>query len=237
MATPSPRRSRSDTDFESWLARLTDRIDPFMAWLGAVFALLVGFQLTVKVRPPVRLALDITTWAIWAAFVAEYLIKFWLAPAKREFLRRHWLQAFGLILPALRVLSFFRLAWLGRALPATRVLASSQRGAHTARRILRSRLGYLSALAVIVIIGSAELAYLFERRWTLRTFPDALVWAGMVVIGMQADPVPATRPGQVVMLFGFASGLVLIATLAGSLAAFLFEGIREQEAEEEREER
>ncbi|HEX5598882.1 MAG TPA: hypothetical protein VFX61_23120 [Micromonosporaceae bacterium] len=235
MARASSRRFLGDGDFRSRLARFVERIDPFMAWLGVAFALLVGFQLTVRVRHSLSLWLDITTWLIWAVFVVDYFIKLWLAPAKGQFVRRHWLEALGLVLPALRVFSFFRVASFGRALPATRVLASSHRGARTARRVLRSRLGYLSALAIIVMIAVAELGYLFESRWTLPTFPDALVWAGMVVIGMQSDPVPATRPGQVVMLFGFAAGLVLIATLAGSLAAFLFEGLREQEtAQEER---
>ena len=48
---------------------------------------------------------------------------------------------------------------------------------------------------------------------------------------MQADPVPASRPGQAVMLVGFAAGLTFIATLAGSIGAFLLEGGAERGAE------
>ncbi|HEX5598780.1 MAG TPA: hypothetical protein VFX61_22580, partial [Micromonosporaceae bacterium] len=129
MARGSSRRLGRGGDFKSSLARFVNRIDPFMAWLGVVFALLIGFQLTVRVRHSFSLGLDITTWLIWAVFGLDYFIKLWLAPAKGQFIRRHWLEALGLVLPALRVLSFFRIASFGRALPATRVLASSHRGA------------------------------------------------------------------------------------------------------------
>jgi voltage-gated potassium channel len=237
---PSPRRTtmrqpsrrRSEPDFDAWLTTLTERTDPVMAWLGVLFALLVGFQLTVHVRPPVGRALDITGWVIWAVFVVDFGIKFVLAPAKGRFLRRHWLQAVCLLLPTLRLFSFLRLMRLGRALPAARVLSTSYRSVGTARRLLQSRLGYLGGLATVVTVALAELVYLFERRpgGALRTFPDALVWAGSVVVGMQADPVPTTRSGQLVMLAGFATGLVLVASLAGSLGAFLLQGPREHEA-------
>jgi hypothetical protein len=137
----------------------------------------------------------------------------------------------GLLLPTLRVLSFLRLVRLGRALPAARVLTTSYRTVGTARRLLRSRLGYLSGLSVIAVIALAEIAYVFEGgpEGTQAGFVDSLVWSASVVIGMQADPVPATRPGQLVMLAGFAVGLVLVASLAGSLGAFLLDGRRERD--------
>jgi voltage-gated potassium channel len=225
-------RRRGDTEgFDAWLAAAAERTDPVMAWLGVLFALLVGFQLVAHVRPPVGRALDLAGWLIWAVFVADFAVKLFLAPDRRRFLRRHWLQLLGLLLPTLRLLSFLRLLRLGRALPAARVLTTSYRSAGTARRLLRSRLSYLAGLATVLTIALAELAYLFEHPpgGTIPTFTDALVWAASVVIGMQADPVPTSRPGQLVMLAGFATGLILVATLAGSLGAFLLEGRIERE--------
>ncbi|MDP8971274.1 MAG: hypothetical protein M3N52_12430 [Actinomycetota bacterium] len=224
------RRGRSEADYETWLARLVERTDPLMAWLGLLFALLLGFQLAVAVQPSVGRALDAAVWIIWAIFVVDFGAKLVLAPAKGRFLRRHWFQVLGLLLPTLRLLSFLRLVRLGRAFPAARVLTTSYRSAGTARRLLRSRLAYLTGLSVAVMVALAELGYVFEsgRGGTLSTFPEALFWAASLVLGMQADPVPATWPGRFVMLAGFATGLVLIATLAGSLGAFLLEGRHER---------
>ena len=224
------RRDRSDADYEMWLARLVERTDPLMAWLGVLFALLLGFQLAVEVQPSVGRALDAAVWIIWAIFVVDFGAKLALAPAKGRFLRRHWFQLLGLLLPTLRLLSFLRLVRLGRAFPAARVLTTSYRSAGTARRLLRSRLAYLTGLSVAVTVALAELGYVFEsgRGGTLSTFPQALFWAASLVLGMHADPVPATWPGRLVMLAGFAAGLVLIATLAGSLGAFLLEGRHER---------
>ncbi len=63
--------------------------------------------------------------AIWAVFVADFALKLWLAPRKLRFLRSHWLQLLGLLAPTLRLLSFLRLARLGRVLSAARVLSAS----------------------------------------------------------------------------------------------------------------
>lgn len=205
-----------------------------MAWLGVVFALLIGFQVAVDVEPGVGLAIKIAIWTIWGVFWIDFLVKFALAPMKARFLRRHWLEIVVLLVPTLRVLSFLRLLRLGRALPAARVAATSHRTASTARRLLRSRLAYLTGLATVAAIGLAELAYIFERGRTFPTFPDALTWSAAVVIGIQGDPVPATLPGRIVMLIGFTIGLVLVASLAGTFGSFLLRDRDDRRADPDR---
>ncbi len=159
-------------------------------------------------------------------FLVEFLVKLWLAPRRRRFLRRHWLSVLALLVPTLRVLRFFRLIRLGRAMPAARVLSSSYRTASSARRLLGSRLGYLGGLGLVVTVAVAELAYLLERHRSDAVFPsfgDAVLWAFSVVLALQGDPVPNSVGAHVVMLVGFAFGLVIIASLAGTLGAFLVE--------------
>ncbi len=97
------RRLRSEDEFELWLEGVTERADPFMAWLGVVFALLVGFELAVHVAPRTERALEWAAWAIWAVFALEFLAKAWLAPRRIRFLRRHWLEAAFLVVPTLRI--------------------------------------------------------------------------------------------------------------------------------------
>lgn len=201
-----------------------------MAWLGLLFALLLGYELAVPVGPMAARVLEIAGWTIWAMFACEFGAKLWLAPRRTAFLRRHWLQALALLVPTLRVLSFLRLVRLGRALPAARVAASSYRTAGVARGLLRSRLAYLAGLSAVVAIAVAELAFVFERDVSggaFGSFVDAVLWGFTAVIALQGDPVPVSVGGRIVMIVAFAFGLVVIASLAGTIGAFLVEEKRE----------
>jgi voltage-gated potassium channel len=60
---------------------------------------------------------------IWALFVLDFTIEIAIAPNKRDYLRRHWLTALSLLLPALRVLRVFRAVRLLQATRATRSLS------------------------------------------------------------------------------------------------------------------
>lgn len=234
---PTVAQARDDDDrFEEWLRNVTERLDPVMAWLGVVFALLVGYEVAVETSRQTSRVLEAAGWLIWALFLVEVSAKLWIAPRKLRFVRRHWFQIAALLLPTLRLLRFFRLLRLGRALPAARVVSSSYRSVGTARKLFRSRISYLAATAVVVAIAVAELAYLLERDHPdarLGSFGDALLWAFATVLALQADPVPASVGGRIVMLVGFAFGLVVVATLAATVGAFLIDDRRERaEAED-----
>lgn len=221
-----PPRACEEREFDDWLRRATERADPAMAWLGILFALLVGYEIAVDLTPAAADTLQLAGWAIWGIFALEFGVKLWLAPSKRRFLRRHVVQAAGLLLPALRVLRLLRLARVGRALPAGRVVAASYRTAGSSRRLFRSRLGYLAALSSIATVALAELAYLFERDASggiFASFGDALIWSAAVVVALSADPRPASTGAEIAMLGGFVFGLVVVASLAGTLGAFFLE--------------
>ena len=229
--TPPRRREVIDeSGYERWLAVQTERWDPLMAWLGIVFALLAVFQLADPgLDPSWNRVLDVTTWAIWAVFVADFLAKLIAAPSAPRFLRTHWLAALMLLVPTLRVLRFGALMRLGRALPAARVVTTSYRATGVARTLLRSRSSYLAAVAGVVTLATAQLGWLVERpHGTFANFGDALIWAATSVIALQGDPVPTSAVGRLIMLVAFAVGLVLVATLAGTVGAYLLEERRER---------
>lgn len=221
-----PRKGCEEAEFDTWLRHATERADPAMAWLGVLFALLVGYEVAVDLSPGASRALQLAGWLIWGVFAAEFAAKLWLAPSRSRFLRRHLVQAAGLVVPFLRVLRFLRLARLGRALPASRVVAASYRTAGSSRRLFRSRLGYLAALSVTAAVAIGELAYLFERDvegGIFASFGDALIWSTAVVVALSADPRPESTGAQLAMLAGFVFGLVVVASLAGALGAFFLE--------------
>lgn len=228
-----PVRGCSEGDFEAWLRRALEALDPLMTWLGVLFALLVGYELAAQPQGRTAFWLTAAGWILWAAFAAEFLVTFGLAPSKRRFLRRHWFGLAMLLLPTLRLLRFVRLLRLGRALPASRVVSSSYRAVGTARRLLRSRLGYLVGVTAIVAVAIAELALFFERDAEDPAFEalgPALLWSFGVVVGQQGDPVPESAGAHVVMLLGFTFGIALVASLAGTIGAFFVDERRERAA-------
>lgn len=236
MTAKARRRKRADSEeeFETWLAQASERADPFMAWLGVVFALLVGYELAVDVGPRASSWLTAAGWTLWGLFLLEFGVNLWLAPNRWRFLRGHWIQALALLVPTLRVLRFLRLVRLGRALPAARVLSSSYRSAGTARRLMSSRLGYLGGVGGVAMIAVAQLGFLFERDHpdaVFESFGDALLWSAAVVLALQGDPIPQSLGAHIVMLAGFVFGLVVIASLAGTVGAYLIDSRGEWERE------
>jgi len=229
------RRHSEEGEFETWLADALERTDPAMAWLGVLWALVVGYELAVELSPGAQRVLAVVGWVVWAIFLVELLAHVYIAPRRLRYLRRHPVQLVGVLVPALRVLRFVRLLRLGRALPAARVVTSSYRVAGTARQLLGSRLGYIVALSVVVMVALAELAYLFERDApdpAFGSFADAVLWAVAVVVAGQGDPVPSTLGAHVAMLAGFAWGVAVFATVAGALGAFFVDERRERAAGE-----
>jgi voltage-gated potassium channel len=168
-------------------------------------------------------------WVIWAVFVLDFLAKALAAPSALRFARRHWLSVLMLLVPTLRLLRLGALLRVGRALPAARVVTTSYRATGVARKLLASRTSYLAAVASIVTLAVAQLGWLAERgQGTFDTFGDALLWAATAVIALNAIPEPQTTLGHLIMLVGFAVGLVLVASLAGIVGAYLLEERRER---------
>lgn len=228
------RRERDDELYERWLAHQTERLDPLLAFAGIVFTLLVAFEFAhPRLSPAWGRILDGSIWVLWSMFVVDFVAKAVAAPSAAMFVRRHWLTVAMLLVPTLRLLRFAALLRVGRALPAARVVTTSFRATGVARQLLRSRTSFLAAAAAVATLATAELAWLAERdRGTFAGFGDALLWSASAVLGMQADPVPESRLGRLLMLAAFTVGLIVVATLAGTVGAYLLEDRRERGAAE-----
>lgn len=230
-----PVETTTDDAIEERVAALSERLDPLMAWLGVLFALLVGYEVAVEMSPRAARVMTIAGWCVWAVFVVEFLLKLFLAPRRLRYLRRHWFQALVLVIPTLRLLRFLRLLRLGRALPAARVASASYRSIGTARRVARSRLGYIAALSSIVTIAVAEAAYLFERDArdsAFSGFGDAVLWSAAAVLGQQADPVPSSVGARIIMVVAFVFGVAVVGSTAATLGAWFVDERRERAAED-----
>lgn len=130
MAHGNGKRGRR----ERLLYRLEAGLEAPMFLLAVAWLWLFALELLAGLSPLQERAVL----AIWGLFIAEYLLKLHLAPRKRAYIRRNWITAIALVLPAFRAIRLLRALYLLRSI----------RVASTARmvRALTSTRRFFSAL-------------------------------------------------------------------------------------------
>lgn len=176
---------------------------------------------------------------IWAIFLTAFLIELSLAPSKRRYLRKNWLVAVSVAIPALRV---FRVVHAVRVLRGARAL----RGLNTARSLTvlnrtrramasylsENRFGYLVVLAVVVTLTAGAAVYYLERgqpEANITSFPDALWWAATIITTVNSPLEPVTYEARVLALMLRIFGLAVIGYITATLAVFLLGGAGKRE--------
>jgi voltage-gated potassium channel len=235
----STARATLDRRIEHWL-------ELPMALLGAVWLTLLVIEL-LRGSTPWSHALG---QAIWGIFAIEFALRFSLAPAKTRFLRRNWVTAVSLVLPAFRVLRFARIARvmrMGRTVRAVRLarlLTSLNRGMRTLGSTMQSRgFPYVVALTAIVLLLGAAGMYAFEREsgneQGFSTFGGALWWTAMLLTTMGSEHWPRSSEGRLVCLllsvYAFAAFGYITATLASYFVGSDAQEERQRSARLERE--
>lgn len=205
--------------------RLEHILDLPMAVLGILWLVLLIAEL---IRGATAWS-DILTTVIWVVFLAEYALRLLIAPKKMHFLRRNWLTALSLALPALRVFRFaralrvLRAGRTVRALRLARLLTSFNRGMRTLTSTMRSRgFPYVVLLTAIVLVLGAAGIFTFERdegnQAGFGSFGAALWWTAMLLTTMGSEYWPRTSEGRLVCLllsiYAFAVFGYITATLA-----------------------
>jgi voltage-gated potassium channel len=207
-------RRRVLRDLEAWLEKP-------LAVLGLVWLALLGLELARGLSP----ALETATSLIWAVFIADFLLRLLLAPRKRVFLRRNWLTALSLVVPALRFARAFAGLRGARVLGRVRlvkVVGSLNRGMRALGKVLkRRRFGYVVAFTTVVTLVGAAGMYAFEREAPgsgMQSYWTALWWTAMVMTTLGSEHWPQTGEGRVLCfllsLYAFSVFGYVTATLA-----------------------
>ncbi len=213
---------RAPDERERLAERLADRLDPVMTVLGVLFVLVVLGETVAREESPLRGILFWTGWVLWAAFVAEFILRLTIAPSAARFLKRNWWQILFLAVPFLR---FVRLLRAFRVTRAGRIVSSAVRGGRTAGRTLTSRLGWLVAVHLVVVLASSQLLFEFGGYGT---YGAALHAAALASVS--GEPLGGAGGFVAVMDVGLAIyAVVVFATLAGALGAFFLERRSERE--------
>ena len=175
-----------------------------MLVLSGLWTLLLVVEFTRGLTPWLGRLNDV----IWAAFVVQFALEFVAAPHKRLYLRKHWLTAISLLLPAVRLVRLARVARLARAargIRLARLLAAMNRGMRSLASTFKRRgVGYLLLLTALVAVTGAAGMYQFELDPSGRSgFPDyatALWWTAMLLTTMGSDYWPRTPEGRILCL-------------------------------------
>lgn len=225
-APHTPEREELEGELWAFLDQLEDWLEGPMIALGFVWLVLVVVELLWGLSP----LLSTITTVIWALFVADFLLRLILAPRKGQYLRRNWLTALSLAVPALRVVRVVRLIRLVRLAPAARtlrlvsVVGSMNRGMRALRASLgRHGAGYVMGLTVIVSLVGAAGMLAFEQAPDgsgLRNYGEALWWTVMMITTIGSDYWPVTPEGRTLTLLLSVYGMGVLGFVTATLASF-----------------
>lgn len=219
MASEAARRERWETleQLDEWLR--TPMLILSLAWLIIVLVELLRGSSEL---------LEIFGTAIWVVFIAEFLLRFALAPEKLPFLRRNWLTLLSLVVPAFRLLRGLRFLRAARALRGARlirIVGTANRSMNALKATLRRRrFGYVLGLtALVVALGAAGMLSFEPAREVpggFTSYGDALWWTGMLMTSIGSQYWPVTTEGRVLCLLLSLYGFAVFGYITASFASF-----------------
>jgi voltage-gated potassium channel len=221
------------------LARSQDAYDRFAAAVELPMTILALLWLPVLVLPYIVhlspavndtfVAIDLF---VWAAFVLEYLVKLYLSPGRRHFVRHHLIDLAVITLPMLRPLRAARLLRLLNLARVGVVLANALR--RTKALFTHRGLHFVLLAVMAIIFACSALVLSFEinaKGSNIHNFGDALWWAVVTVTTVgYGDKYPLTAGGRGVATVLMFVGIGLIGVLTATVASYFVE----QNANEDR---
>ena len=214
---------------ERWklTARLAKALEVPMLILSGVWLVLLIVEFTRGLSTMLQSANDV----IWIVFILQFLIEVTVAPSRTLYLRKNWITAISLALPALRLLRLARfarvarLARAGRGLRLARLLGAVNRGMRTAAHGFRQRgLGYLTLLTFVVAITGAAGMYRFELDAPggpgFADYSTALWWTAMLLTTMGSEYWPQTAEGRLLCLLLALYAFAIFGYVTAAIAAY-----------------
>lgn len=201
------------------LASVEKLLEGPMVFLGFVWLALLVIELVWGLSKP----MEYLSLTIWIIFIIDFIIKFILAPLKLDFLKKNWLTAISLIIPALRVFRIFRVVRLLRGLRGiriVRIVSSLNRSMKSLGATMKRRaFGYVLMLTLIVTFAGAAGMHAIEKSTQgFNTYGMALWWTAMRVITAGNEFNPATPEGRglafLIAVFGYTIFGYVTATFA-----------------------
>lgn len=204
------------------LQELEDHLEFPMLVLAAIWIALIIFEATTGL-PPVLQTVGLI---IWVIFIAEYAIRFTLAPSKPRFLKHNWLGLVALVIPAFRVFRIFQairilqVSEVSQSISLVRIVAAANRSMGALGRTLGRRgFGYVTAVTMVIAFLGAAGMYKYEAH-VFKDYWDALWWSVMVIATIGSDYWPKSNEGRILTVLMAVYGFSILGYLAATLASF-----------------
>jgi voltage-gated potassium channel len=154
-----------------------------------------------------------------------------VVPDKRLYLRKHWVTALSLTLPAFRLLRLMRVARFAsgaaavRGVRLARLLGTVNRGMRGLTLGFRRRgLGYVVLLTALVALTGAAGIYRFELDAPggplFSDYGTALWWTAMLLTTMGSEAWPRTSEGRVLCLLLAIYAFAVFGYVTAAIAAY-----------------
>jgi voltage-gated potassium channel len=214
---------------ERWrlLHNLIRTLEPVMTALGLLWMILLIIDFTRGLTP----TLSLVNRTIWAVFVADFLLELLVSPSKITYLKRHWIVAISLAVPAIRVARLGRILRLGRALRGAklvRTIASFNRSMSALRAAMRRRgLAYVVALTLLTTAAGAAAMYAFENTVPdpsgIHDYGTAVWWTSMIMTTMGSAYWPQTPEGRILCVLLALYSFTVFGYVTATLATFFID--------------
>lgn len=207
----------------SLLRTISQTLEKPVSFLGFIWLALVIASLVLPGRNPI---LSTLSWVIWGIFAVDFLIRFALAPKRVRYLKKNWLVALSLMLPALGIIRFARIIAMVPSweLLALRLFTSVNRSLKTLAATMQRRGAiYVAVVVAIVIFAGAAGMLNFERPVAgspMQTYGYAVWWTAMLITTMGSDYFPHTTAGRLLCFVLTVFGFSLFGYVTGALSSF-----------------
>ena len=168
---------------------------------------------------------------IWVVFIADFFAELLIAPNKLLYLKRHWLVAVSLLVPALRIVRFVRVVHVTRVaanIRIVRTLAALNRTIAALNATLQRRgFIYVAVFTVIITFVGASGIYALENGTRdpngIHDYGTALWWTAMLMTTLGPTYWPVTTGGRILCFVLGLYAFSIFGYVAATLATFFID--------------